>query len=160
MQVLPTLFKLWKLWPWVDLDLFYDKVKFGYIGFCMGRSENYLFFGDYCSLRSQSCSKHSAKWVNEVESIKGQGHSLTLVKGHSNFKVKCLTLVCILRWAIQGLTALLYLVLIDTFETRGHTLCQMAYTFKCSSCNASMQPSVSLTFIHGPVILLYISNTV
>ena len=27
----------------------------------------------------------------------GQGHSLTLVKGHSDFKVKCLTLACILR---------------------------------------------------------------
>ena len=24
-------------------------------------------------------------------SVKGQGHSLTLVKGHSDFKVKCLT---------------------------------------------------------------------
>ena len=24
-------------------------------------------------------------------SIKGQGHSLTLVKGHSDFKIKCLT---------------------------------------------------------------------
>ena len=31
------------LWPWVDLDLFYVNVKFGYIGFCMGESENYLF---------------------------------------------------------------------------------------------------------------------
>ena len=41
MQVLPRLFKLW---PWVDLDLFYVKVKFGHIGFCMGKSENYLFF--------------------------------------------------------------------------------------------------------------------
>ena len=30
-------------------------------------SEKYLFFGKYCSLRSQSCLKHSAKWVNEVE---------------------------------------------------------------------------------------------
>ena len=29
---------------WVDLDLFYVKVKIGYIGFCMGESENYLFF--------------------------------------------------------------------------------------------------------------------
>ena len=45
----------------VDLDLFYVKVKFGYIGFCMGKSEYYLFFGTYCSLRSQSCMKHSAK---------------------------------------------------------------------------------------------------
>ena len=49
-------------WPWP----FYAKVKFGHIGFCMGKSENYLFFGNYCSLRSQSCLKHSAKWVYEV----------------------------------------------------------------------------------------------
>ena len=64
MGVLP---KLFKLWPWVDLDPFYAKVKFGHIGFCMGKSENYLFFGNYCSLRSQSCLKHLAKWVYEVE---------------------------------------------------------------------------------------------
>ena len=66
MQVLPRLFKLW---PWVDLDLFYVKVKFGHIGFGMGKSENYyfFFFGSYCSLRSQRCLKHSAKCVNEVE---------------------------------------------------------------------------------------------
>ena len=31
------------------------KVKFGDIGFCMGKSENYLIFGNYCSLGSQSC---------------------------------------------------------------------------------------------------------
>ena len=60
----------------------------------MGESENYLFFGNYCSIRSQS--------------IKGQGHFLTLVKGHSDFKVKCLTLACILRCAIQGLMVLLF----------------------------------------------------
>ena len=30
MEVLP---KLFKLWLWVDLDPFYAKVKFGYIGF-------------------------------------------------------------------------------------------------------------------------------
>ena len=59
--------KLFKLWPWVDLDPFYAKVKFGDIGFCMGKSENYLFFGNYCSLGSQSCLKHLAKWVYEVE---------------------------------------------------------------------------------------------
>ena len=40
MQVLPRLFKLL---PWVDLDPFYAKVKFGDIGFCMEKSENYLF---------------------------------------------------------------------------------------------------------------------
>ena len=58
--------KLFKLWPWVDLDPFYAKIKFGHIGFCMGKTENYLFFGNYCSLGSQSCLKHLTKWVNEV----------------------------------------------------------------------------------------------
>ena len=39
-----VLFRLFKLLPWVDLDKFYTKVKFGDIGVCMGKSENYLFF--------------------------------------------------------------------------------------------------------------------
>ena len=64
MGVLP---KLFKLGPWVDLDPFYAKVKFDDIGFCMGKRENYLFFGNYCSLGTQSCLKHLAKCVNEVE---------------------------------------------------------------------------------------------
>ena len=34
--------RLLKLLPWVDLDIFYAKVKFGDIGFCMGKSE--IFF--------------------------------------------------------------------------------------------------------------------
>ena len=37
MKVLQRLFKLW---PWVDLDPLYAKVKFGHIGFWMGKSEN------------------------------------------------------------------------------------------------------------------------
>ena len=41
LQVLP---KLFKLLSWIDLDTFYAKVKFGDIGFCMGKSENYFFF--------------------------------------------------------------------------------------------------------------------
>ena len=28
---------LYKWWPWVDLDLFYGKVKFGPLCFCMGK---------------------------------------------------------------------------------------------------------------------------
>ena len=51
----------------VDLEPFSAKVKFGDIDFCMGKSENYLFFGNYCSLGSQSCLKHLTKWVNDVE---------------------------------------------------------------------------------------------
>ena len=41
MGVLPRFFKLL---PWVDLDLFYAKVKFADTGLCTGKSENYLFF--------------------------------------------------------------------------------------------------------------------
>ena len=33
-RVLPSLFK-W--WPWVNPDLFYGKVKFGSLCFCMGK---------------------------------------------------------------------------------------------------------------------------
>ena len=43
-------FKLVQPWPWVDLDIFYAKVKFGRVGFCMRKSENDLFFGNGCSL--------------------------------------------------------------------------------------------------------------
>ena len=32
-----------------------------------GKKWFFLFFGNYCSLRSQSWLKHSTKWVNEVE---------------------------------------------------------------------------------------------
>ena len=32
--------RLFKLWPWVNLDPIYAMVKFGHIGFCMGKSEN------------------------------------------------------------------------------------------------------------------------
>ena len=47
MQVPPRLFKLL---PWVDLDTFYAKVKFGDIGFCMGKIENYLFLDTVAAL--------------------------------------------------------------------------------------------------------------
>ena len=106
MQVLPRLFKLL---PWVDLDAFYAKVIFGDIGFCMGKSENYfIFFGNFCSLRSQSCLKHSTQWVNEVEWV-----SMVKVilwpwsKVTQISKLNVWLLACILRWAIQGLLALL-----------------------------------------------------
>ena len=39
-----VLLRWFKLLPWVDLDTFYAKVKFGDISFCTGKSENYLFF--------------------------------------------------------------------------------------------------------------------
>ena len=57
---------------------------------------------------------------------------------------------------ISFLVKALYLVLIINFETVAIILGQIAYTIKCS-CSASVQPPVSLTFIHGPLILRYIS---
>ena len=36
---------LFKWWPWVDLDLFYDKVKFGPLCFYMGKSLRKSFNG-------------------------------------------------------------------------------------------------------------------
>ena len=47
MEVLP---KLFKLWPWIDLDLFYAKVKFGHIGFCMGKVKIIIFLETIAAL--------------------------------------------------------------------------------------------------------------
>ena len=52
-QVLLSLFK-W--WPWVDLNLFYHKVKFGPL----------CFFRNYCRLCYKSWYKQSTKWVHEA----------------------------------------------------------------------------------------------
>ena len=35
----------------------------------MGKSKTCLFFGNHCSLESQSCLKHLAKCANEVELV-------------------------------------------------------------------------------------------
>ena len=42
--------KLFKLRPWVDLDLFYAKVEFGHIGFCMGKREIICFLKTIAAL--------------------------------------------------------------------------------------------------------------
>ena len=77
---------------------------------CMGKSKNYLFFGTYCSLRSQSCLKHSAKWVNEVQWVSKVKVILwPWSKVTEISKLNVCVLACILRWAIQGLLALLLL---------------------------------------------------
>ena len=40
----------YKSCPLVDLDLFYGKLNFGYIGFSIEKSENIEFFRKFCSL--------------------------------------------------------------------------------------------------------------
>ena len=50
-------------WPWPILhqgQIWSHRLLYG-------KSENYLYFGHYCGLRSQSCLKHVAKWLYDVE---------------------------------------------------------------------------------------------
>ena len=49
---------------WVDLDLFYDKVKFGPLCFCMGKQLKQWTF--YCCLWYKSWYMQSSKWVHEA----------------------------------------------------------------------------------------------
>ena len=95
------------------------------------------FFGNFCSLWSQSCLKHSTQWVNEVEWV-----SMVKVilwpwsKVTQISKLNVWIWACILRWAIQGLLGLLFhdasilvsvgVFLTHRFETVGvfaHFLC-------------------------------------
>ena len=46
----PAHHSLFKWWPWVDLNLFYGKVKFGNISFSIGKIEKSGFFRNYWSL--------------------------------------------------------------------------------------------------------------
>ena len=50
----PAHHSLYKWWPWSGLDLFYGKVKFGNLGFSIGKSENSGFFRNYWSLWPES----------------------------------------------------------------------------------------------------------
>ena len=50
-------------WPWPILR----QVQIWSHRLLYGEKWKLLFFGNYCSLRSQSWLKHSANWVNEVE---------------------------------------------------------------------------------------------
>ena len=48
-----------------DLDLFYDKVNFGNIGFYIEKGENNGYFGNYCSLRPESWQMQTTNEVNK-----------------------------------------------------------------------------------------------
>ena len=62
MQDLP---RIYKLWLWVNLDPFYAKVKFGHIGFCMGKSENYYFLETIAALGLN----YEVEWMSKVKAI-------------------------------------------------------------------------------------------
>ena len=50
----PAHHSLYKWWLWSALDLFYGKVKFGNLGFSIGKSEKSGFFRNYRSLWPES----------------------------------------------------------------------------------------------------------
>ena len=66
-------YQVW--WPWEDLDLYYDTVKFGPLCFRMGKSLNNGFFRNYCSLwyknwyMQSTKLAHEALWVPKVQVI-------------------------------------------------------------------------------------------
>ena len=54
----PTHYNLFKWWPWVDLDIFHGKDKFGNLGFSIGKIENGVFFLETieaCDLKVVRC---------------------------------------------------------------------------------------------------------
>ena len=59
---------LYKWWPWIDLDLFYGKVKFGPLCFCMGKKLN-GFFWNYCRLWFETINRWR-KWQEVSVDIK------------------------------------------------------------------------------------------
>ena len=96
-------------WPWHILrqsQIWWHRLLYG------KKWKLFFFFGNFCSLWSQSCLKHSTQWVNEVEWV-----SVVKVilwpwsKVTQISKLNVWILACILRWAIQGLLGLLFLLL-------------------------------------------------
>ena len=77
--VLPILCK-W--WPYADLNLFYSKVKFSSLSFSVEK----------CHLSPITCVdgqlNTEMKGICKCMVTKGQGHFMTLVKGHWDFNVK------------------------------------------------------------------------
>ena len=69
--------KFFQMMTFVDLDLFYGKIKIGLLVFCIGNSQNNGFFWFWCSVWHQSWFMQSAKWT--FINTKGQCHLLTVV---------------------------------------------------------------------------------
>ena len=59
--------RLFKLLPWFDLDIFYAKVKFGHIGFCMGKVKTRYYLETVAAIGLKLFFKYSNKCVNEVK---------------------------------------------------------------------------------------------
>ena len=72
-------------WPWPILW----QVKFGNLGFSIGKSESSVFFRHYCSLWPESWLMQTTDWTYYgLLSIVGQGYFWTMAPGSFHMKVK------------------------------------------------------------------------
>ena len=80
----PAHHSLFKSWPWVDLDLFYSKVRFGNLGFSIGKIENSGLFQKPlkpCDLKVGRCRqliKYMKVWEVKVISEKNPGRLISM----------------------------------------------------------------------------------
>ena len=61
-----------ELWPWVDLDLFYAKVMFGHLSFCMGKMKIIYFLKTIAAydLKLRRCIvSYDPTWISKVKVI-------------------------------------------------------------------------------------------
>ena len=68
-SVTPVYHSLFKWWPWSDLDQFYSNVKFGNIGFSIGKSDNCWFFRTFAACDPETNWKNEHMWVLKVKVI-------------------------------------------------------------------------------------------
>ena len=73
----PAHHSLFKWWPWVDLDLFYGKVKFGNLGFSIGKSENCWFFRTFAAFDLKPTEKMNICEYWRSKSFLDLGRSFT-----------------------------------------------------------------------------------
>ena len=71
-------YSLFKLWPLVDFYLFYASDKFGRSYFCMGKIDFFPKLLQLMISKLVNAFRWMSKWSQM--SVKGQGHSLTLIK--------------------------------------------------------------------------------
>ena len=77
---------LYKWWPWVDLDLFYGKVKFGNLGFLWEKVKTVDFSETIAA--SDLNGSRSRHLIRRYVSIEGQGHFLTWDQGRVHIKIQ------------------------------------------------------------------------
>ena len=53
----------------------------------MGKSENYVLFENYCSIGLKVGLNIQINELMKLNEYQSQGHYLTLVKGHSDFRI-------------------------------------------------------------------------